>query len=87
MGDYEIELNILGLRELQSGGILPVKKPFIKFNLKSLLPPDAGSLIENIRTQPQATGANPNINTTIRFSMRLPKEELYCPRLAVKKIV
>lgn len=36
--EYKISLNILGLRELQSPGILPVRKPFIKFRVKSLLP-------------------------------------------------
>jgi hypothetical protein len=38
--EYKISLNVLGLRELQSTGLLPVKKPFIKFRIKSLLPPD-----------------------------------------------
>lgn len=38
--EYTIEINILGLRDLQSNGILPVKKAFIQFNLKSLVPPD-----------------------------------------------
>jgi hypothetical protein len=38
--EYTIEINILGLRGLMSVGILPVKKAFIQFNLKSLLPPD-----------------------------------------------
>lgn len=38
--EYTIEMNILGLRDLQSNGILPVKKAFIQFNLKSLVPPD-----------------------------------------------
>jgi hypothetical protein len=35
--EYTIEINILGLRDLQSNGILPVKKAFIQFNLKSLV--------------------------------------------------
>jgi hypothetical protein len=38
--EYNIEISILGLRDLQSVGILPVKKAFIVFNLKSLVPPD-----------------------------------------------
>ena len=38
--EYTIEINCLGLRNLQSFGLLPVKKPFIKFNLRSLLPPE-----------------------------------------------
>jgi hypothetical protein len=48
--DMNININILGLRDLQSVGILPVKKAYIVFNLKSLVPPDDGSAIENIKT-------------------------------------
>ena len=48
--EYEIEINVLGLRDLQSTGIMPVKKPYIVFHLKSLLPPDDGSAIENKQT-------------------------------------
>jgi hypothetical protein len=48
--ENEIEINILGLRDLQSVGILPVKKAFIVFNLKSLVPPDDGRALENLRT-------------------------------------
>ena len=46
----EVEINILGLRGLQSTGLIPVKKPFIKFNLNSLVPPNEGGQIQNIKT-------------------------------------
>jgi hypothetical protein len=29
--DFAVEINVLGLRELESFGLLPVKKPFIRF--------------------------------------------------------
>jgi len=38
--EYNVDINVLGLRELESIGVLPVKKAFIKFNLRSLLPPE-----------------------------------------------
>lgn len=38
--EFNCEINILGLRNVESFGLMPVKKPFIKFNLRSLLPPD-----------------------------------------------
>jgi hypothetical protein len=79
--EYKIELNILGLRNLQSMGILPVKKAFIQFNLKSLVPPDCAAAIENIKTQPGPAGPNPTINTLIDFKMPLPTDPLYCPKL------
>lgn len=48
--EFVIDINILGLRNLQSVGILPVKKAFIVFNLKSLVPPEDGTAIDNIKT-------------------------------------
>jgi hypothetical protein len=48
--EFELDINILGLRDLQSAGILPVKKAFVVFNLKSLVPPDDGRAIENVQT-------------------------------------
>ena len=48
--EFVININILGLRDLQSVGILPVKKAYIVFNLKSLVPPDDGTALENIKT-------------------------------------
>jgi hypothetical protein len=79
--EYKIELNVLGLRELQSTGLLPVRKPFIKFRIKSLLPPDQAGAATNIETDPNFSGPNPNINTVLSFSCFLPTEELYCPAL------
>lgn len=35
-------MNILGLRGLMSPGILPVKKAFLNFNIKSMVPPQIG---------------------------------------------
>jgi len=75
-------MNILGLRGLESPGILPVKKGFITFNLKGLVPPSIGSSLENIRTAPKAPGPNPTLNTHISFKVPLPTETLYCPRLS-----
>lgn len=79
--EYELDINILGLRDLQSAGILPVKKAFIIFNLKSLVPPDDGRAVENIKTQPNSPGSNPTINTLIKFKVPLPTDKLYQPRL------
>lgn len=38
--EYNVEINVLGLRNVESFGLLPVKKPFVRFNLRSLLPPE-----------------------------------------------
>ena len=80
--EFQIDINILGLRDLQSVGILPVKKAFIVFNLKSLVPPEDGTALDNLKTQPNSPGANPTINTLIQFRIPLPRDPLFCPRLA-----
>lgn len=56
MNEYGISLNILGLRGLQSPGLLPVKKAFLVFNLKSMVPPQLGNSLENITTEPKMAG-------------------------------
>lgn len=43
--EYNVEINCLGLRNLQSFGLMPVKKPFIKFNIRSLLPPEKAKAV------------------------------------------
>ena len=79
---YSFELNILGLRQLKPLGMLPVKKPFIKFNLNSLNvtgnPEDAHA---DIKTNPISGGANPTINTVIKFDAKLPEKDIFIPEL------
>lgn len=79
--DFEINMLILGMRNLESPGILPVKKAFVNFNVKSLVPPN-GPAVKNIKTEPQSPGSNPTLNTTMKFNIPLPVDPLYCPRLA-----
>jgi len=63
MKEFQVSMNILGLRNLQSPGILPVKKAFINFNLKSLVPPNLGTNLQNLKTEPKNPGPDPTINT------------------------
>ena len=79
--ERNVEMNILGLRHLVSTGLLPVTKAFIKFHIKSLLPPEKSKAIQNVFTTPKDPGSNPNINTMISFTLSLPKDPLYCPKL------
>ena len=48
--EFRIEINVLGLRSLASPGLLQVKKAYIKFLLKSLVPPIAASNVETVET-------------------------------------
>ena len=36
--EYNVIINVLGLRNLLSTGLLPIKKAYVKFSVKSLLP-------------------------------------------------
>ena len=69
------------MRDLISTGLLPIKKAFVKFNVKSLLPPDAAKAVENIRTHPKDGGPNPNIRTTLQFEIKIPSDTTFCPRM------
>lgn len=82
MKEFGVSMNILGLRGLQSPGILPVKKAFLQFNLKSMVPPALGTSLENIRTEPRMAGSDPTLNTLIEFKAPLPVDVLFCPRMA-----
>ena len=79
---YDFEINILGLRQLKPLGIIGIKKPFIKFDLNSLNvtgnPEDAHA---NIQTVPVSGGANPTINTIIKFDVKLPEKDIFMPEL------
>ena len=79
---YNCEINILGLRQLKPLGMIEVKKPFIKFDLNSLnvtgKPEDAQA---NIQTVPVSGGANPTINTILKFDAKLPKNYIFMPEL------
>jgi len=80
--EYDMDINVLGLRQLESFGLMPIKKPFVTFRDKSLLPPEKAQAVTNVSTDPNACGPNPNINTMLTFNVQLPIEELYCPSLA-----
>jgi hypothetical protein len=94
---YTIEINILGLRDLQPLSLIPVKKPFIIFDINSINfgsakgsdSPDKDkkmddskvSQVSSIKTQPKESGANPNINTVLKFDVNLPNDETFLPQL------
>jgi hypothetical protein len=82
MKEFGVSMNILGLRGLQSPGVLPVKKAYLSFNLKSMVPPALGTNLHNIKTEPKMAGSDPTLNTLIEFNAPLPIEELFCPRLS-----
>ena len=81
INEFKCEIMVLGLRDLVSTGLLPIRKAYTKFNLKSLLPPDQSKAISNITTQPKEGGSNPNIRTTLQFEVRIPSDPTFTPRM------
>jgi len=82
--DYRVELNVLGLRGLVSPGLLPVKKAYLEFLLKSMVPPMAASALSTIATQPGPSGENPTLNSVISFNVPMPVDPLYAPSMACR---
>lgn len=82
--EYKIEINVLGLRSLVSSGLLPVKKAYIQFGLKTLVPPISGVSIEDLKTVPGPFGPDPTINTVVSFMMLLPEAHMYAPSMACR---
>lgn len=41
-----------------------------------------GPALKNIETAPNAKGSNPTLNTTMSFTIPLPTDPLYCPKLS-----
>ena len=76
-----VEINVLGFRDLISSGLLPIKKAYAKFSVKSLLPPAQGKAVSEIFTQPGEGGSDPNVRTTLKFEVRIPSEPFFTPRM------
>jgi len=82
MQEQNISINVLGLRQLESFGLLPIQKAFIRFNANSILPPEKAQVLQAIETEPKDPGNSPNINTTINLTAEIPTSSLYCPKLS-----
>lgn len=82
--EFNVEINVLGLRSLKSSGLLPVKKAYIEFGLKTLVPPIVGATIDNVQTTPGPSGPDPTINTIVSFRMLLPENPKYAPAMACR---
>ena len=81
---YTFEIFCLGLRGLKPKGLMPIKKPFISFDLCSLNQNTAngtGSFLKNIKTNPNNKGENPNITAIIKFEVELPVDNTFMPEL------
>lgn len=66
---FRVKLKVLGLRNLKSLGLIPVKRAFLRFDINSIRSPDQRQALPEkkfIQTFPKETGNNPNILTIIK---------------------
>ena len=77
---FNVEINALGLRDLKPLSVIKIKKPYISFDLNSInVSTTNGENMQPVSTLPNDVGANPNINSVIKFMVKLPKDELFIP--------
>ena len=77
---FNVEINALGLRSLKPLSFIKIKKPYISFDLNSInVSSTNGENLQPVTTLPNETGPDPNINSVIKFMVKLPKDELYIP--------
>ena len=79
--EYNFTINALGLRDLKPLTFIDIKKPFISFDLNSIDVKKKSVPYDEIKTQPNDSGANPNVNSVISFTAQLPKELDFTPQL------
>ena len=77
---YNFEINALGLRSLKPLSFIKIKKPYISFDLNSInVSSTVGESLQPVSTLPNETGPDPNINSVIKFSAKLPIDETFMP--------
>lgn len=77
---FSVEINALGLRDLKPLSFIKIKKPYVSFDLNSInVSTKHGQNLQPVTTLPNDVGANPNINSVIKFMVNLPKNEIFIP--------
>ena len=79
--EYNFTINALGLRDLKPLTFIDIKKPFISFDLNSIDVVKRSVPLDEIKTQPNESGPNPNVNSVISFTAQLPKDINFIPQL------
>eukprot|EP00742_Colponemidia_sp_Colp-10_P008749 GILJ01009495.1.p1 GENE.GILJ01009495.1~~GILJ01009495.1.p1 ORF type:complete len:1395 (+),score=268.10 GILJ01009495.1:46-4230(+) len=78
MEERVVEITCLGLRDLENHGLVPIKKPFMEFDIGNRDETDAV-----IKTAPSCTpsSVNPNIHAVIPVTLLLPVDPLFAPSI------
>lgn len=79
---HHIKINILGLRDLESRGLFPVKTAGIKIatsSLKSVESMQKGSGFSDLTAISKTSGDNPSIGTVLALSSDIPEDQNIMP--------
>ncbi len=86
---HHIKINILGLRNLQSSGLLPVKNVEVKINTSSIQTIDRmkeGAAFTELIATSTGGGKNPSIGTVLSLAVLIPIDILHMPSLSCQVI-
>jgi hypothetical protein len=82
---HHIKINILGLRELESTGMLPIKTAGIKIATSSLREAEnlgKGAVFTNLQAIAKSSGSNPTIGSILVVSCDIPSEIKIMPAIS-----
>ena len=81
MRDVEVEVNVVGVRELLAYNNAPIAQPFVELDAGDRSTPDRVR-----KTNPSASPSGPDANflETLVIHTRLPEDMLFCPSLNVR---
>ena len=86
---HHIKIGILGLRNLQSSGFLPVKRVKVKINtssLKSIRKMREGAAFTDLVAVAKSKGSNPTIGSVLNMTVELPTDIANMPSLSCQVI-
>jgi len=82
---YYLNVKVIGLRNLKSAGLLPVKRAFIRFDVDSISRKEDKTLLQEdkyVKTEPLDAGPDPNILTVFNLTLTLPVDPDFCPDMS-----
>lgn len=82
---HHLKINILGLRDLESTGLFPVKTAAIKIATSSLRSVDSmteGAAFTDLVAMPKSSGDNPSVGTVLTLSADIPSDIKIMPTIS-----
>lgn len=85
MKQYRLKFKLLGLRNFQSSGMLPIKKPYIKMNMSALrVKSSTGTHFDFLTANSMTGNSNANFGDIINKTVVLPQNANLLPTISVR---